>query len=158
MVTERFIQLFSTSLQAGHFPFDSQNFTVVMRSSKYDRASVVFTPVDQGQVEYLPTSDGSWNFKSLQQSTLPSDSSLYPNWQLLQITVSGSRVTTNSVIVLLFPGVVICLAQVLSYVFPLKSDSRMGVAITGIFATITYNFVLVQGMFVFGFFFFFLCF
>jgi hypothetical protein len=35
-------------------------------------------------------------------------------------------------------------AQVVSFFFPLKSDSRMTVAITGLVAVITFNFVLVQ--------------
>ncbi len=149
ILQQRFIHAFAARMDARRFPFDSQNFTVIVRSAKFDRRSVVFNPMDSGlettrRTELLPPSDGNWEFNSLQQVPLNQSSNIYARWQFLGVTVRASRIATYGMVVLLFPGIAICIAQIVAYFIPLKSDARISICVTGLLAIITFNFVLVQ--------------
>jgi hypothetical protein len=153
---QRFIHTFSTRLNARRFPFDSQNFTVILRSASFDQRSVLVKPApsvhnsrslrrtEAGRGLKLH-SDGTWKFRAIQLMNTPNTNTmLYANSSFLYVTVVGDRISTFTVVVLLLPCIAICLAQVVSFFFPLKSDWRMSVCVTGLFAIITFNFVLVQ--------------
>jgi hypothetical protein len=147
VVRERMIHTFSTRMDARRFPFDTQTFAVVVRSVTFDRRSVVFSPLAGGQIDggdLLPLSDGSWDFTGYTQQTANQSTGLYADWQLLNVLVEGARLATYNVVILVLPIAAICVAQVVTFFFPLKSDARMSVSVTGLIAIITFNFVLVQ--------------
>ena len=90
-------------------------------------------------------SDGSWSFDTaLFSSTTRSSSRFYTNFNFLTVEIPASRIATSGVIMLLLPGITICVAQVMSYFFPMKSDGRMTVGITGVLATVAFNWVILQ--------------
>jgi hypothetical protein len=60
------------------------------------------------------------------------------------VEIAATRVATSGVVMLLLPGVTICVAQVMSYFFPMKSDGRMTVGITGVLATVAFNWIILQ--------------
>ncbi len=64
------------------------------------------------------------------------------NYDLLHTVVRAHRISTYNVIQIFFPLVVICLAQILTYFLPIKSDARISVCLSGLVATITFNFVV----------------
>jgi hypothetical protein len=156
VLQQRYIHTFSARMNARKFPFDSQNFTILVRSARYDRRSVMVEPVSPSQFHVgrssgsgsrrqVLHSDGTWEFTSIQAlSTQSRRNRLHSNASFLQVVVHGSRISSFSIVVLVLPSVAICLAQIVAYFFPLKSDWRMSVCITGLFAIITFNFVLVQ--------------
>lgn len=90
-------------------------------------------------------SDGSWRFGSSSFSSAPrSNSRYYSNFNFLSVEIAASRVPTSGVVMLLLPGITICVAQVMSYFFPMKSDGRMTVGITGVLATVAFNWIILQ--------------
>jgi hypothetical protein len=107
---------------------------------------VVIVPLNSTTRSSLPQlSDGGWEFRSISFSSAPrTDSRFYANFNFLTVQIAGSRVATSGVVMLLLPGIAICIAQVVSYFFPMKSDGRITVGITGILVTVAFNWIILQ--------------
>eukprot|EP00744_Colponema_vietnamica_P003408 GILI01005227.1.p1 GENE.GILI01005227.1~~GILI01005227.1.p1 ORF type:complete len:807 (+),score=229.88 GILI01005227.1:90-2510(+) len=142
---ERYINLFSTVIDARQFPFDTQTFTIKVRSSSYDATRVIYAPgaarsVQEEMVRKME--DASFAFSNYNQQPFGIYAGLLKNFAYLTTSVSGARIATFNSVNILLPLTLIIASCYTTFYFGLVETGRISVCATSLAATLSFSFVV----------------
>lgn len=141
---QRFINTFSTKIDARKFPFDTQTFSITVRSFTLTNTQVSFTPFNSEMQNNVVQNlqDSSWKFDDYQQQLRSVSSGLFKGYDTLTTSVSAKRIATYNAVNILLPLSFLCFFCIITYVTPFSSLSRLAVPVQCLAGTLGFSILL----------------